>query len=789
MFGSRDRIASNNNNNMMLFLFGECWKVFGNNNDNKTQAQQQQVSLLWKNDDVDSTNTKQQQQLGPDVKIEMPKYRILRQNQCRLLWLLSRITNQSSLSTNRIDDNDNYYRTRSMDQCHCWYDIWDRCEQYKDELYVVDSYTGRTPLHIALVKLTSSNNNSTYDITNHYSESDAAEHTMWEHVIESMMELNPHSLIVIDKHNYTPIHLLCNLAKIVQQQQQSKESFHLFSMIIRTLLDIPKLYSLPSHEVAIISIAKKPISQSIQPPSPLLLACRKNISIESLYWLLRTKNVFSLSWIAPWTGGETIQDVVSLRWNSHYNNPKNKQLLVCNDHLHWNLLEIHETPLETLLLIPHDDVYGKRIFSMIKMVQENNEERLLWRNIACKLYDLFAQDDSEINNDEKIYLSILDVVHDFISSTIPSLLSTVGNTLLSATTPSDHGHSSTISVTPSDMDDDPEYIELTKHVHNVRNLWIKTIMLLHSATTNPDENDRNYYHKSIQHMVHQVSCLFRPIPELLQLVSFIFEEQLDYNKLLSDHDDSQYVVTPLNQVLILLPMYESEEKRQQDRSSNHNKISIIRSNTIATTNVTNNSSERNHAIQETSSGSISSSPTTTPRRLSRERSNLYMHTRFDFTAPPTRDDNNESLLNEEILNTTRSRLGLCVHLYSKSVSKILETQLRVLIEAQPDALTIPVSVSLLEQNLYFHYYFMTSTKHDEQNNKTKRLPFWLRDIIFKEHEIEQQEQQQQPVELVYYPFFVGAAHNCSLDTIYRMIRYAPEALQLQQKQRRREDSK
>jgi hypothetical protein len=164
----------------------------------------------------------------------VPKYRLVERSRCELLRL-------------------------------CWERNWDgvlaRCQTHPEEAFCRSRNTDRTALHLATMP---------------GSKCPAS-------VLLTLLETNPHAVVVRDDHRYrggTPLHFLCGSAQrnncdVINRYVQSALSFEKYDTV-----------SIGTDDAW----------------SPLLLAAKMAARVETLQILVQTRS--RNIWIAPWTGGE-----------------------------------------------------------------------------------------------------------------------------------------------------------------------------------------------------------------------------------------------------------------------------------------------------------------------------------------------------------------------------------------------------------------------------------------------------------------------------------------------------
>jgi hypothetical protein len=169
----------------------------------------------------------------------VPKYKLVERSRCELLKL-------------------------------CWEKNWDgvlaRCETHPDEAFCRSRNTDRTALHLATMP---------------GSKCPAP-------VLLTLLETNPHAVVVRDDHRYrggTPLHFLCGSAQrnnsdVIDRYVQCALSFEKYNKKYNTA-------SIGTDDAW----------------SPLLLAAKMSARVETLQILVQTRS--RTLWIAPWTGGES----------------------------------------------------------------------------------------------------------------------------------------------------------------------------------------------------------------------------------------------------------------------------------------------------------------------------------------------------------------------------------------------------------------------------------------------------------------------------------------------------
>jgi len=108
------------------------------------------------------------------------------------------------------------------------------------------------------------------------------------HILELLIETNPHAVLLQDSYRYvsgTPLHHICSTENVNDPR--------VVQLFVDTALKVhdrfPSIEKRPSHW------------------SPLYVAARQAAPVEALQLLLKTRQ--ETRWIAPWTGGETFQDM------------------------------------------------------------------------------------------------------------------------------------------------------------------------------------------------------------------------------------------------------------------------------------------------------------------------------------------------------------------------------------------------------------------------------------------------------------------------------------------------
>jgi hypothetical protein len=164
----------------------------------------------------------------------VPKYRLVERSRCELLRL-------------------------------CWEKNWDgvlaRCESHPEEAFCRSRNTDRTALHLATMP---------------GSKCPAL-------VLLTLLETNPHAVVVRDDHRYrggTPLHFLCGSAQ--------RNNSEVINRYVQSALSFEK------YNTASIGTDDS--------WSPLLLAAKMSARAETLQILVQTRS--RTLWIAPWTGGE-----------------------------------------------------------------------------------------------------------------------------------------------------------------------------------------------------------------------------------------------------------------------------------------------------------------------------------------------------------------------------------------------------------------------------------------------------------------------------------------------------
>jgi hypothetical protein len=198
-----------------------------------------------------------------DASLE-PRYRLVERSRCELLRL-------------------------------CWARNWDgvlaRCETHPEEAFCRSRNTDRTALHLATMP---------------GSKCPAP-------VLLTLLETNPHAVVVRDDHRYrggTPLHFICGSA-----QRNNSDLIHRF---VQSAISFEKYNTI-----------KIGTDDSW---SPLLLASKMSARVETLQILVETRS--RTLWVAPWTGGEACPGI----------NP----LLSVGDSPLWNIWKYAESHLKDL---------------------------------------------------------------------------------------------------------------------------------------------------------------------------------------------------------------------------------------------------------------------------------------------------------------------------------------------------------------------------------------------------------------------------------------------------------
>jgi hypothetical protein len=165
------------------------------------------------------------------------------------------------------------YRRVIRSQCPllqaCWDQDWDAAIRRLDtapwEAFYKSRNSGRTPLHLATMPGVASPSTK---------------------LLLKLIEINPHAVLVSDSdiNGFSPIHFLCS-------NKSTRESTFLIRIFVET---------------ALREQARTQASVSINSGSPLYIASIRGAPADILDILVQTKR--SVSWIAPWTGTETIEE-------------------------------------------------------------------------------------------------------------------------------------------------------------------------------------------------------------------------------------------------------------------------------------------------------------------------------------------------------------------------------------------------------------------------------------------------------------------------------------------------
>ncbi len=170
-----------------------------------------------------------------------------------------------------------------------WQGVLICCQKFPQEAFVVNESRGRSALHLALFS-----------------------RTCPVPVLEALLGANPHTVLLRDKHGYTPLHYACHFGHSIET--------------IRLLCDEIIHITTPDkkeHAEATSFTQNNPIipydptitaaavdddydDKKSQFPSPLLLACNKGASTEIMKILIDTSEAChgALQWVAPLTGAE-----------------------------------------------------------------------------------------------------------------------------------------------------------------------------------------------------------------------------------------------------------------------------------------------------------------------------------------------------------------------------------------------------------------------------------------------------------------------------------------------------
>lgn len=630
-----------------------------------------------------------------------------------------------------------------------WYDVWDRCDRFNKELFVADKQSGRTPLHLAFLFPSTVQTDFGTKIRQNRNDIQSSGRSlvivgdpMWEQAIDLMVEINPHALITVDKYNCTPLHLVSNLHHVVQETSffRQEATFSLIKSICQKVTTIPSRYLVDIDALAIVSTSHKPSTQSLYPPPPLLMACRKNASAETIYWIFQTQKEPRLLWIAPFTGGETVRDVMEQRY---WHRESNEAEML--DKLDWRLRTLHESPLEAVLNLLTDN--GKTIESMIQLVQTSAAEKLFWKVVAEQISKCLGESSEQ---------ELFSILHSFLSSEPPVVCAS---------------HSSTTKHDHDQIQDEMSIIEL-------RHRWVKCILLLllkppnslqcsKSLSIHGETRTTKITVRSIEKLVLTVSCLDRPIPAFLQLVSIIFPEQLLLcspvpflieTKCIGD--SNHHHLLPLHQILLLMPMMmNSVDNDMENGCTVNEKLSC------ATTSDAIFHSSLPCSVISATQGSIESDHGDPKRKpINAARRNLYMHTQFDFTSASTRSNTITDRSPNFALPNNNNGEGYPDAIRGRDqLSRIMEKQIRIVVDIQPYALRIPITTTNEISSQYFGPSSMnkqfTPDKYSDRFDSLDQT----RDVA------------------VYYPFVLAAIQNCSLDTIFRMIGSDPHVVELQRR--------
>lgn len=166
------------------------------------------------------------------------------------------------------------YLLRERSQCEllrlCWEQDWEgvlvRIQTHPEELLVKTTQTYRTALHLATMPGASCPQN----------------------VLEAILRGNPHAAVVRDVHRFggTPTHFVCG--------SHHRSHPHIIQQFVKAAQEMEAKYQM---ELPLDSY------------SPLLLACKLAAPRETIQVILATRLGDKESWIAPFTGGESCQDV------------------------------------------------------------------------------------------------------------------------------------------------------------------------------------------------------------------------------------------------------------------------------------------------------------------------------------------------------------------------------------------------------------------------------------------------------------------------------------------------
>jgi hypothetical protein len=159
----------------------------------------------------------------------------------------------------------------------CWERNWDavlaRCKTHPEEAFCRSRNTDRTALHLATMP---------------GAKCPAP-------VLLTLLETNPHAVVVRDDHRYrggTPLHFLCGSAH--------RNNHDLVNRFVQSALNFDEKWNTNTNTNNTVSIGSSSSEHAYY--SPLLLAAKMAARVQTLKILVQTRR--QTLWIAPWTGGE-----------------------------------------------------------------------------------------------------------------------------------------------------------------------------------------------------------------------------------------------------------------------------------------------------------------------------------------------------------------------------------------------------------------------------------------------------------------------------------------------------